>query len=292
MEKIKVWFVCNWPEIYDENVGVRTFRNWPDNDLFELSETDYEYLIVLGGFKDDNMKYYRDKEKTIGFLLEPEWSGNWQRDLDKYCKYVVAQEARMFGNDNIIEHPLFMYTQSTDHHDLYIKGNFPKTRRMSIVISNYGPKPNYDKRFGLFSELLDTDLDIDFYGRNWNVGDSRYKGAPYNKSDALINYEYSIGIENSNYPNYLTEKFFDLIVCNTVPIYYGCTNVADIYPPESFIQIDFSKGILGAVDQITEIYHNDDYNTRLEHVLDAKSKYYNDYNIFHFMHKMIQEGKI
>ena len=40
------------------------------------------------------------------------------------------------------------------------------------------------------------------------------------------------------------------------------------------------------------IYHNDDYNTRLEHVLDAKSKYYNDYNIFHFMHKMIQEGKI
>jgi len=294
MEKTKVWFVCNWDEIYDENVGLRAFRNWPDNDLFELSETDYEYLIVLGGFRQDNIKYFKDKKKTIGFLLEPEWSGNWQRNLDEYCELVVAQEAHMFKGDNIVEHALFMLTQSTDHHALYIKGDFPKKKRMSIVISNHGPKPNYDKRFGLFTALLETDLDIDFYGRNWNVSDSRYKGAPHNKSDALMDYEYSIGIENSNYPNYLTEKFFDLIVCNTVPIYYGCTNVDKLYPPDSFFEIDFSRDVLSAVEQITDIYHNDDYSARLPSVLIAKSLYYNEYNIFNFLHKwiMIEKGEL
>jgi len=292
MAKTKIWFVCNWDEIYDPNIGMRTFRNWPDNNKFQLSKDDYEYLVVLGGFRGDDMKYFKDKDKTIGFLLEPEWSSNWQRDLDKYCKYVIAQDKNMFEGENIIEHPLFMYTQSTDYHHYYLNDPFKKTKRMSIMISNYGPKPLYEHRVGLFRALLDTDLDIDFYGRNWNLNDSRYKGAPYNKSDSLVDYQYSIGIENSSYNYYLTEKFFDLIVCNTVPIYYGCSNVAEIYPPKSFIEIDFSGPIEQTVEQIKDIYHNDDYDSRLPHVLEAKELYYTKYNIFNFLHKMIEEEKI
>jgi len=292
MKKTKIWIVCNWEEIYDPNITMRTFRNWPDNDRFEMSPTDYEYLLVLGGFRGDNRKYFRDREKTIGFLLEPEWSSNWQRDLDKYCKYVVAQDKNMFEGDNTIEHALFMLTQSTDYHHFYRNGKFPKSKRMSIMISNYGPKPLYEQRIGVFKGLLSTDLDIDFYGRNWNLSDPRYKGAPYNKSDALIDYEYSIGIENSAYDNYLTEKFFDLVVCNTVPIYYGCKNVAEIYPPESFIHIDFSESIEKAVEQIIDVYRNDNYEERLPYVLEAKELYYTRYNIFNFLEMLIKTGKL
>ena len=86
MKKTKIWIVANWPEVYDPNVGMRCFRNWPDNNRFQLSKDDYEYLIVLGGFRGNDISFYKDKEKTIGFLLEPEWSTNWQRDLDTYCK--------------------------------------------------------------------------------------------------------------------------------------------------------------------------------------------------------------
>tara|TARA_R110000824_G_scaffold73866_5_gene188002 strand:+ start:10964 stop:11842 length:879 start_codon:yes stop_codon:yes gene_type:complete len=292
MEKTKIWVIANWPEIYDPSVGMRCFRNWPDNNRFELSKDDHEYLIVLGGFRGNDMSVYKDKEKTIGFLLEPRWSANWQRDLDKYCKYVVAQEADMFEGDNIIEYPLFMLTQSTDWHHFYLNSNFPKFRRMSIVISNYGGKPLERERLELFKALLATDLDIDFYGRNWNVNDSRYKGAPYNKSDALVNYEYSIAIENCRQKNYLTEKFFDLTACNTVPLYYGCPNVADIYPAQSFIELDFSGPIEKTVEQVREIYEKDDYSARLPHVLEAKQLYYTKYNIFDFLQHMIDEKKI
>ncbi len=293
MKKIKIWAISNWEEIYDDhNVVTRLKRNWPIEDCFEFDEQNYEYLLVLGGFRHDTIKYFKDKEKTIGFVLEPEWNENWQRDLDRYCKFVVAQDKNMFPNGSVIEHASFMLTQSTDSHLFYTESNFPKSRRMSFVTSNYNHKFNYFKRHDLFMALLNTGLDIDFYGRNWNVNDPRYKGSPYNKSEGIINYEYSIAIENSCYKNYLTEKFFDLIVCNTVPIYYGCLNVKQIYPENSFIELDFDGPIQKTVEQITKIYYLDDYTKRLEHVLEAKNLYYTKYNIFNFLKKIIEEGKI
>lgn len=291
--KKKIWIVCWWDEIFDKNVGIRTFRNWPDNDYFELDEKDYEYLIVLGALNSKNFKYFRNPQKTIGFMLEPEWSTNWQRDLYKYCKYVVAQSKSMYPNaTNIIEHPMFMFTESTDSHIFYRKNKFKKGRRMSIVSSNYGDKYNYVKRHELFKGLLETDLDIDFYGRRWNLADERYKGAPHNKSEAIIDYEYSIAIENSSYNNYLTEKFFDLVVCNTVPVYYGCPNVRDIYPEKSFIEIDFSGPIEKTIEQIADIYNNDSYEDRLPYILEAKNLYYTKYNIFNFIKSLMDEGKL
>ena len=291
--KKKIWIVCWWEEIFDKDVATRTFRNWPDNDYFEMDEENYEYLIVLGALNSGNIKYFRNPQKTIGFMLEPEWSTNWQRDLHRFCKYVVAQDKSMYPlAKNIIEHPMFMFTESTDHYSFYLDNDFPKKRRMSIISSNYGHKFNYIKRHALFKGLLDTDLDIDFYGRRWELDDPRYKGAPYNKSEAIVDYEYSIAIENSSYDNYVTEKFFDLAVCNTVPIYYGAPNIADVYPKESFIEIDFSGPIEKTVEQITDIYHNDNYQQRLPHVLQAKELYYTKYNIFNFVQQLIEEGKI
>lgn len=293
MKKIKIWAISNWQEAYDDNnVVTRLKRNWPITDLFEFDEKEYEYLIVLGGFRTDTIKYFKDKNKTIGFVLEPEWNENWQRDLDRYCKYIVAQEKQMFPEGNVIEHASFMLTQSTDSYKFYTENNFIKNKRMSFITSNYNHKFNYFKRHDLFVALLKTGLEIDFYGRDWKTKDPRYKGSPYNKSDGIINYEYSIAIENSCYKNYLTEKFFDLIVCNTVPIYYGCTNVKDIYPDKSFIQIDFSNGISKAVDQITKIYYLDNYQERLSSVLEAKKLYYTKYNIFNFLENLIKEGKL
>ena len=290
MEKIKIWIVCWWDEIFAKDIATRTFRNWP-TDRFEISETDYEYLIVLGSLKGNNFKYFKNPKKTIGFMLEPEWSDNWQRDLNKFCKYVVAQSKSMYPNaSNIIEHPMFMFTESTDSHQFYNENDFKKTKRMSIISSNYGHKYNYPKRHSLFKGLLDTDLEIDFYGRRWELDDPRYKGSPFNKSEAIVDYEYSIAIENSSYNNYLTEKFFDLTVCNTVPIYYGCPNAAEIYPKESFIPLDFSGPIEQTIEQVEDVFKNDDYHSRLPHILEAKEMYYTKYNIFNFLEGLIDSG--
>jgi hypothetical protein len=293
MSKTKIWIVCNWEEVYDPTVADRCIRNWPMGDRFELDPVDYEYLLVLGGFRgNDFSKYFRGPEKTIGFTLEPQHSTNWQKNLHRLCKYVVCQDHDMFPGENTMVHPLFMLTQSTDDYEFYQNTEFEKPHRMSIISSNYGHKLNYIKRHALFKSLLDTDLDVHFFGRDWNLQDPRYKGSPYNKSEGIANYQYSIAIENSNYENYLTEKFFDCTVCNTVPIYYGCTNAAAIYPEQSFINLDFSGPIEKTVEQVTDIYKNDDYSKRMPHVLRAKELYYTKYNIFNFIEKLIDEGRV
>jgi len=292
MSKTKIWIICNWDEIYDPTVAHRATRNWPIGDRFELDSVDYEYLLVLGGFRgDDFSKFFRDPKKTIGFTLEPEWSSGWQRNLHRFCKHVICQDHDMFPGKNTIVHPLFMFTQSTDDHSFYRSSQFVKKHKMSIISSNYGHKKNYIKRHSLFRGLLATDLDIHFFGRDWKILDERYKGSPHNKSEGIVDYEYSIAIENSNYDNYLTEKFFDCTVCDTVPLYYGCTNAKEIYPKESFIELDFSGPIEQTVEQVIEIYKNDNYSSRLPHILEAKELYYTKYNIFNFLEKLI-DGEI
>jgi hypothetical protein len=41
------------------------------------------------------------------------------------------------------------------------------------------------------------------------------------KSDTLLPYMFQVVIENGKYPEYVTEKFFDCLKTNTIPIYWG-----------------------------------------------------------------------
>lgn len=46
------------------------------------------------------------------------------------------------------------------------------------------------------------------------------------------------------------------------------------------------------IDQIRHIFDNDDYNSRLEPLKDAKQSYYTSYNLFHFLEMLISQGKL
>ncbi len=60
------------------------------------------------------------------------------------------------------------------------------------------------------------------------------------KFDALHPFQYSLALENSFLPHYWTEKLSDCFLSWTMPIYGGCTNITDYFPPESMITIDLN----------------------------------------------------
>lgn len=61
------------------------------------------------------------------------------------------------------------------------------------------------------TERYKTSLDV--YGSGFNkFGDI---------DDAFINYQFQVVIENGKYPEYVSEKFFDCIKTQTIPIYWG-----------------------------------------------------------------------
>ena len=58
------------------------------------------------------------------------------------------------------------------------------------------------------------------------------------KSEALADYRFSIVVENDRAENYFTEKLIDCLALGTVPIYWGCPNIADFFDPHGIIQFD------------------------------------------------------
>jgi hypothetical protein len=105
-----------------------------------------------------------------------------------------------------------------------------------------------DKRLeaiGYFCKLGKLDL----YGHGW---DSLWRippkyrkkiypliGRSINTVDDKINllkrYKFNLCFENVRYPGYITEKIFDAMIANTIPVYFGAPDIADFVPYEAFI---------------------------------------------------------
>jgi Glycosyltransferase family 10 (fucosyltransferase) C-term len=97
----------------------------------------------------------------------------------------------------------------------------------------------------------ETGQDIDIMGRGYK---------PFSeKSAGLAPYRYSIVIENAREENYFTEKLVDALLCNTVPIYWGCPNIADFFDTSGMILCETMADLQRAVEQMSEA----DYTSRL-----------------------------
>jgi hypothetical protein len=86
------------------------------------------------------------------------------------------------------------------------------------------------------------------------------------KKHMFETYQYSVVIENDRHSNYFTEKLIDCLLMKTIPIYYGCTNVADYFDTAGWIIIEEpSPRLLGlALRGLTE-----DYYGRFEATIEA-----------------------
>ena len=74
------------------------------------------------------------------------------------------------------------------------------------------------------------------------------------KSDGLAQYRFSVIIENTREKNYFTEKLIDAVLCETVPIYWGCTNISEFIDVEAMIlcetEAEVKDAILNATPQL------------------------------------------
>tara|TARA_R110002050_G_scaffold78025_2_gene166550 strand:- start:80 stop:2452 length:2373 start_codon:yes stop_codon:yes gene_type:complete len=102
------------------------------------------------------------------------------------------------------------------------------------------------------------------------------KGTPNpvnNKEESLVNYRYSIVIENSKADNYFTEKLIDCLAVGTIPIYWGCPNLKDYFNLDGIIT--FST--LEELNNILPTLNKNLYKSKLDAIKDnlEKSKEYN-----------------
>ena len=90
--------------------------------------------------------------------------------------------------------------------------------------------------------------------------------------------------------NYFSEKFTDAILCWTIPIYYGCLNISDYFPENSYYYIDIkNKNINQCIKNIIEKPINEDNIAALKK---ARNLILYKYNIWNSIHDTIFKKNI
>lgn len=63
--------------------------------------------------------------------------------------------------------------------------------------------------------------------------------------------QFHVAIENCRMPDYFTEKIIDCFRTRTVPIYWGCTNIAEYFNPRGMIVAKTLWGLMRACNRLT-----------------------------------------
>ncbi|MCX2477770.1 glycosyltransferase family 10 [Pedobacter sp. MC2016-15] len=215
-----------------------------DDDLQFTTDVDYDYAVAFN--RADG--HTKSDAKLITVIQEPTFSEAFLQGYSlTNSDYLIVHDRTLFEKvwkvtlgKNVIESPAFMFYHDRVDHKFYDGvEHIKKQKKISMIVSSHHFKwGNYLKRINVLDQILKSDLDIDIYGRNWYINDDRYKGEQH---VGLLPYEYSIAIENSHEKNYISEKFFDCVLCNTVPIYNGAPNISDVYDQNYFRTIDLDS---------------------------------------------------
>ena len=73
---------------------------------------------------------------------------------------------------------------------------------------------------------------------------------------------FSFIVENTMHNNYFTEKILDAMMCKTVPIYWGCTNIEEYFDARGIIQVRSDDEAINVMNKLTP----KDYQDRIEFI--------------------------
>ena len=146
-------------------------------------------------------------------------------------------------SDNNLFYPLVCSTfydiyENLKNKKIYAKDDLLEKNKFSAYISS---NINNIKEhiFNLISNNITT---VDHYG-SWKFNKQKNTNLELKEEDVknkLINYKFILCLENTystNNPSYITEKISKGFINNCVPIYFGSTNINNIFNSKSFINI-------------------------------------------------------
>jgi len=264
-----------------------------DTSNIEFVKDDTYDLIVFNNYINHNVS---ESAKSCIFFHEPTWAGSHQRNFQDIRNITIyGYDKNLYTpRESVVETPAHTFYGGrgdwVDSLDVWCYENISKavwnkTKNISSVITSLNKndgdgKPRectYNTRYDIARSLIQNCSFIDFYG-GW-TGGGNLKTDP-TKIATVKDYKFCISLENEFTKNWITEKFYDCILTNTVPIYYGCQNIKDIWPEDGYIILKDISDTHSIVKQIEYIHKNAEelYNQLLPGLLKIKSRYFEEFN--------------
>lgn len=198
-------------------------------------------------------------------------------------------------------------------YDELVAMSYPeKTKNLHVILSYKRDTVGHKRRTDLVLDYLDKYPDnLDIYGTFCNI----YKGLRWvrvhpvpeklfsiynrlvgNKKPLTFDkltvskpYKYQLVMENAREKNWVTEKLLDAYLSWNMPIYWGCPNIADYFPKDSYYEIDITDPT--AIHQVRDFSQRPLTDTNIAAIAEARELILNKYNIWPALeHYLVDKG--
>lgn len=287
---IRIKMICNWTDsktLCDEwnwmSKGNYKWENiqitWEDNDI--------DFYVIINKPKHND---FYIPEKTIIYQMEPQcesfnqsWGirtwGEWANP-DPH-RFFMVRTSKKYLNNVLWQLPL---TYDYFKNNVIIK-DVNKSHIVSSICSSKYFDPGHIKRIDFLKyieEKNDDVIQLHIFNRDNLHNFKSYQGKlePYiDKHNGLIPYKYYFMCENNAEYNFITEKIWEPIICETLVFYWGCPNITDYINPLAFVQLDmedYEKSYL----IIKNALENNLWEQRIQYIKEEKNKILDYYNFF------------
>lgn len=232
---------------------------------FNESVSDCDYVVVFEGLYEE-VEICIPPDKVIFVAGEASSIKKYDKNFVNQFGHIITCQDRIQHRSKHLISPGHTWFSHKSFDEIINIGNVPKTNLISIVVSDKICTKGHRERLKFCRRLKDHFGDvIDIFGRGNKEFDDKW--------DVLSPYRYSVAIENSIEPHWITEKLGDCYTAHTFPFYAGAPNVGDYYNPRSCQLIDLND-FDWSVNIIEKIINSPShYDEHLEFLKRAKLDY-------------------
>lgn len=157
-----------------------------------------------------------------------------------------------------------------------------KTKSLCCVLSDKEMTEGHRLR-KKFTQNFIGKYNFDLYG---SVGFRNSEIPNNDKFSVLKQYKYCLGFDNQDFiKDFFGTQCTDTLLAWTVPIFWCGQDLSKYLPEGSFIQ--FNARDLNEIDRIIDIIENDDYESRIPAIKEAREYLLNKHNFFPTIKKLI-----
>lgn len=264
--------------------------------IFDQHCHDYDWLMVYDDLPksgDERFPSWTEKlpslkQNSLLITAEPSIIKNYGRSFVNQFGWILSsQEAWAIKHPHVILSQtgyIWFYGGSGGRgsYDVLSKqGPLTKSLPISTVCSTKQMRHTLHHARYQFTQKLKARLPaMDIFGHGVRPIDD--------KADALDPYQLHLAIENHICPHHWTEKLSDPFLGYCLPLYHGCPNTMDYFPEECYIPINIHH-FDEAVERITQILRDREYEKRLPAIGEARRLILNQYALFPLVARLIEE---
>jgi hypothetical protein len=265
--------------------------------IFDEGSTEYDWLVVYDDLPPARTERFSKRKEqlrchqknTLLVTSEPSTIKVYgSKFLNQFEHVLTTQEPWAIKHKNAIYSQcgyIWYYGVGSTHLQSWddISAHQPKSKEkiISTVCSNKKQKNTvHNQRFKFTKKLKEKIPELDIYGYGVQPIDD--------KADAIDAYKYHVVIENISSKDHWSEKLADAFLGNSMPIYYGCTNIFDYFPKNSIILFNpYEEDRSIAI--IEDAIKNNLYEKHIEEIKQARDLVLNTYNFFAVVSEIVEK---